>query len=81
MNEFELDTNGLVDVARIMREGTQTEVWGFVVFRTTLYGDGEGEKKWKLYKRRVNEVFDYNLEAGGARLGERPCSEMVYPLG
>lgn len=70
MNAFALDNNSLVDVARIMQDGAEMDIWGFVVFKATMHGEGEEEKRWKLYKQRVNEVFEYNLEASGARLGE-----------
>lgn len=68
LNHYSLEDDGLLDVAREMWDNGY-EVWGFVVFRTALYGEGE-EERWAMYKQKLNQFFDKALKDNGARLGE-----------
>jgi hypothetical protein len=65
LTDFDMATqSGLFDVANSMHR-MGAEAWGFVVFKTWGYKEGERER-WDAFWRRWNEVMDGRLRDLGA---------------
>jgi hypothetical protein len=65
LTDFDMATqSGLFDVANSMHR-MGAEAWGFVVFKTWGYKEGERER-WDAFWRRWNEVMDRRLRDLGA---------------